>query len=384
MLTYSFYESDSRVRRYAEALANRGEQVDVIALREQGQEDHSVYYGCNLYRIQERIPNEKGKLSYLFRIMKFLLKSSVFLTKQHLKKPYQLIHVHNIPDFLVFAAFIPKLFGAKIILDIHDILPEVFTAKFKAKENSIYFKALTSVERISAAFSDHVIVSNHIWGKRLISRSVAEQKCSVMLNYPDRSVFFERPRTRKDDKFIMIYPGTLNIHQGIDIEIKAFAKIKDQVPMAEFHIYGDGNDQDYFESLVSELGMQDRIFFKGGAPMNEIAEIIADADLGIEPKRDESFSGEALSMKIFEFMAAGVPVIASNTKIHRYYFNDSVLKFFKAGDENELAECMLLLIRDGDLRKQLVSNASQFLDEYLWEKRKNDYYKLVDSLTINS
>jgi glycosyltransferase involved in cell wall biosynthesis len=178
----------------------------------------------------------------------------------------------------------------------------------------------------------------------------------------------------------MIYPGSWIWHQGLDIAIKAFALIKNQVPESEFHFYGGGRDRALFESLISNLGLQNRVYFKKSVPTTELPEVIANADLGIEPKRNYGFANEALSTKIMEFMAVGVPVIASDTKVHKYYFNDTVLKFFRAGDEKNLAEAMLLLIRDNDLRKQLVSNASEFVKTYMWKEKKDEYLRLVDSL----
>ncbi len=123
MLTYSFYESDNRVRRYAETLARRGDQVDVIALRRAGQGPYNELNGVRVYRVQERTRNEKGKKDYFFRIIKFFIRSAALLTRMHRERPYDFVHVHSVPDFEVFAALVPKLTGAKVILDIHDIVP---------------------------------------------------------------------------------------------------------------------------------------------------------------------------------------------------------------------------------------------------------------------
>jgi glycosyltransferase involved in cell wall biosynthesis len=381
MLAYTYYEPDARVRRYAETLAKRGDQVEAIVLGKEKSGFHYILKGVKLYILQTRKPNEKA---HILRILQFLFRSAVLLTRQHLKSPYQVIHVHNLPDFLVFATIIPKFLGAKIILDIHDILPECYATRFSKTQTGVRFRFLTLVEKMSCAFSDHVIVSNHIWQKTLVSRSVKQEKCTVILNYPDESIFYKRPRTEKDNKFIMIYPGYWIWHQGIDIAIRAVSIIKDQVPALEFHIYGGGDDQSTLEGLVFDLGLQNRVFLKKVVPTTEMAEIIANADLGVEPKRNYGFANEALSTKIMEFMAVGIPVIASDTKVHKYYFNDRVLKFFRAGDENSLAESMLLLIRDSELRKQLVSNAGAFVEGYLWKKKKDEYLKLIDSLDGSS
>jgi len=179
----------------------------------------------------------------------------------------------------------------------------------------------------------------------------------------------------------MIYPGTLGWHQGLDIAIQAFALVKEQVPDVEFHIYGRGPEKQNLELLITELGLGNRVFLKETVPIGQIARIMANADLGIIPKRNDPFGGEAFSTKILEFMSLGIPVIVSETKIDQFYFNDSVLKFFKPDDANDLARCMLSLRNDKVLRDRLRENARRFVENYSWEKKKQEYFELVDSLT---
>jgi glycosyltransferase involved in cell wall biosynthesis len=380
MLVYSFYESDNRVLRYAETLARRGDQVDVIALRKEGQPFKSHLGGGNVYRIQKRLKNEKNRLSYLLRIINFFAKAMILLVYLHIKKRYHLVHVHNIPDFLVFAAVFPKLLGAKVILDIHDIMPELYGTKFRRDGPGFLFRALVLMEKMSCAFSNHVIVANHIWHRTLSERSVKKQKCSVVLNYPDEKIFFRRLRTRNNNKFTIIYPGSLNWHQGIDIAIKAFGNIKNEI-LAEFRIYGEGNYRNSLERLISNLGLEDRVFLMGSLPINKVAEEMANADLGVEPKRNNAFAGDAMSTKILEFMSLGVPVIVSDTRVHKYYFKDSGVMFFESENEEDLARRMLLLYKDAKLRNELIQNGDNFVKEYLWDKRKEEYLTVVDKVT---
>jgi len=383
MLVYSFYETDNRVMRYAEALVKRGDSVDVIALGKEGLPDYEEIRGVKVFRIQKRLIDEQGKMSYLRKLVLFLFNSFIFLTKRQLKNPYDLIHVHSVPDFEVFATIFSKLKGAKIILDIHDIVPEFYASKFHVTENSIVFKSLAMMERLSSKYADHVIISNHIWEKTLLSRSLERDKCTTIMNYPDESIFYRRPRERNDDNFIMIYPGTLGWHQGLDVAIQAFALIKDQAPEAVFHIYGRGREEKNLEHLIIKLGLKNRVFIKGSVPIDEIANIMANADLGIVPKRNDPFGGEAFSTKILEFMTLGIPLIVSETKIDKYYFNDSVLQFFKSDDVNDLAQCMISLIKDKELGDRIACNALNFVTDYSWEKKRCEYYDLIDSLVKN-
>ncbi len=168
MVTYSSYESDNRVRRYAEALVKRGDQVEVIALAGPdvplGSDEIS---GVTVYRIQRRDRNERGKWTYAWRLLRFLSVSSIFLRRRHKRLRYDLIHIHNMPDFLVFAAWYPKWTGAKLILDIHDLVPELFASKFDANDKGGYIGFLKAVEKASVRFVDHVITSNHCWHEKL-------------------------------------------------------------------------------------------------------------------------------------------------------------------------------------------------------------------------
>jgi glycosyltransferase involved in cell wall biosynthesis len=380
MVSYSFYEEDNRVRRYAEALVKRGDSVDVVALRKQGQPYEDNLNGVRIFRIQSRIKNEKSKFTYLGRLLLFFVRSLIFLTGWRFGDRYDLIHVHSVPDFEVFSALIPKLRGSKVILDIHDLLPEFYTSKFQSTKKSLVFSILVAMEGLSAAFSDHVIAANHIWEKRLGERSVRPEKCTTMLNFPDTNLFQRRGRSRNDGKFIILYPGTLNFHQGLDIAIRSFSLIEKQMPDAEFHIYGAGEQAEALRQLIGELGLKEKIFLSDRLPLDQIVTVMENADLGVVPKRSDGFGNEAFSTKILEFMSLGTPVIVPDTMVDKYYFSDSVAYFFNANDEKSLAEAMLNLYRNKELRQKLADKAGEFVKKYTWDSNCHKYFDLVDSL----
>jgi len=384
MLAYAFYETDTRILQYAASLVERGDTVDVIALKRDPELlDFEQLDGVNLYRIQDRILNEKGIFSYVSRITRFALRSALFLFRKFNEHPYDVVHVHNVPDFLVFSAIYPKLRGGCIVLDIHDLLPEFYASKFNISHNSLIFKALVFTERCSAAFVNHIIIANHLWRDRLASRSSAPEKCSVVRNHPDLSIFTKQEINKrgKDQKFILTYPGSLNWHQGLEVAIRAFAIISDRIPEAEFHIYGEGSAKASLIALVDELAMANRIFFHNFLPSRDIAKVMANTDLAVEPKRSNSaFGNEALSTKILEFMSLGVPVIASKTKIHAYYYDESIIQYYENDDEFQLAEQILRLKNNPELRQSLAKSAKRYLEENTWDVRKHEYLQLIDTL----
>lgn len=380
MVAYTFYESDNRVMRYAETLAKRGDHVDIYALRRGDLPDNEVISGVHVHRLQGRLVNERNRFSYFWRLTMFFLRAFLQVSRSDAREKCDLFHVHSVPDFLVFTTLIPRLRGTPVILDIHDILPEFYASKFGTGQASFVFKALLGIERASTRFASHVIIANHIWQDRIAARSVPPEKVSVVLNSPDRSIFTRSAPPSPGPRFTILYPGSLNWHQGLDILIRAFDKIKDKVPNADLYIYGDGPAKPGLIQLTQERGLENRVFLPNARPLREIAKIIECADLGVVPKRKDNFGNEAFSTKILEFMAMGVPVIVSDTKVDRYYFNDSVVRFFRGGDDAHLAECMLDLITNASLRQRQTENASRFVETVDWNAKQHEYLELVDAL----
>lgn len=382
MVTHSFYQTDTRVISYADALTERGDEVDVIGLKRDSNLPETEMIGrVRVYRVLKRFKkNEKKKSGYLLSILKFWLAASARLIREHRRRPYDLIHVHNVPDFLVFAAWHPKLTGAKIILDIHDIVPEFYANKFHVESSSFVISLLKKIERLSAWFADHVIIANHLWHPKVVSRSVPEKKCTVFINHVNRKVFYPRERAAKNGKAIILFPGGLQWHQGLDIAIRAMPDVLAKVPEAEFHIYGDGNVKEDLVALTRSLALTEKVRFFDIVSAREIAKVMANADLGVVPKRADSFGNEAYSTKIMEFMSLGVPVVVSSTKIDRHYFDDTVVRFFESGNSAALAEAVVDVLRNDEGRRRMVARASEYAVRNSWDVRKADYLRLVDSL----
>ncbi len=381
MLGYTFYEVDNRVRRYAEALAKRGDEVDAIVLGQDGQAKTETINGVKVHRIQTRIRDERHPVSYLIKILTFFWRSMWFLAKQQMKARYDVIHVHSVPDFEVFATVVPWLMGTRIVLDIHDIVPEFYASKFGVGEQSIAFRLLLLVETLSCSYADHVIISNHLWHKKLTARSVQVKKCTAIINYPDLGIFSPHiSRAREDSEFVMCYPGTLNWHQGVDLALRATALLREAVPNLRFLIFGDGPERGKLLTIVTQEGLEDRVLLSRMVPLEQVAEIMSGVDLGVVPKRRHSFGNEAFSTKIMEFMAMGVPVLASNTRIDEWYFNEGQVQFFESENVEDLAAQILALASNTERRCELRERGTRFIEKHNWNVKKYEYFSLLDQL----
>ncbi len=386
MITHSFYESDNRVIRYAASLAARGDHVDVVALRRsESLPAFEKIDGVNLHRLVRRTGRqERSKLGYFLSWAKLLLTSTWWAARQHRRKRYDLFHIHNMPDFLVAAAWYPRLAGAKVILDIHDITPEFYRSKFGISQRTFASRILEWTERASARMADHVIISNHLWREKYAERTDTARRCSVFINNVDSHVFLPRPRTEESDQRIIIFPGGLQWHQGIDIALTAFKQVSSKVAGVEFHIYGDGNQKPALIELSRKLELDDKVRFFDPVSIKEIARIMAGADIGVVPKRADSFGNEAYSTKIMEFMSVGVPVVISSTRIDRFYFNDKMARFFASGDPEALAAGLLEVLTNDGVRESLIRNASLYAAANAWSSREPAYLRIVDNLIMFS
>ncbi len=381
MLAHSFYESDGRVIRYAESLARRGDQVEVLSLYTRSEPlPPPMRNGVAVFHILPRDGIESSKAAHFWQLLRFMLKANSQLFFRHLHRRYDLIHVHNIPDFLVFATWLHKLCGGRVILDIHDVVPELFANKFGVRTDGAVIESLKLAERLSCAFSDHVIIANHLWFDKVTSRSVAPERCTPFINNVDTQVFHPRARERSDDRQIMIFPGSLQWHQGLDVAIEAVALLRDDFPKLDLHVYGGGQALPDLMRQTERLQLGNRVRFFPGRPLTEIVPIIAAADIGVVPKRSDSFGNEAYSTKIMEFMSLGVPAVVSRTRIDDYYFTDDVVAFFEPQNPADLARAVRRVLSDPDYRDRLIANGLHFAQDNSWDTVQQQYLDLVDRL----
>ena len=129
-VAFTHYASDGRVRRMAEALAERGDDVTAITLREENEPRRYELAGVKVRTVNLKQHRGSNQVLYIAQYVIFLLIAALLLTVSHMRRRFDVVHINNMPDFMVFAALPVKVLGAKVILDIHDPMPELFESKF--------------------------------------------------------------------------------------------------------------------------------------------------------------------------------------------------------------------------------------------------------------
>src|SRR5208283_6039192 len=192
MVTFSSYPADPRPRRAAETLVKEGMTVDLICLGDDKEPKREARDSLNVVRLP--ISHRRGgKLSYAYNYSAFILISACILAGRSLRRRYDLVYIHNMPDILVVSALVPKVLGAKVILDQHDPMPELMMTIFGLDETSLSVRLLSWLEKWSIARADLVITVN-IACKRIFGfRSCPSEKIGVVMNSPDGEIFPFRP-----------------------------------------------------------------------------------------------------------------------------------------------------------------------------------------------
>ncbi len=379
------YDIDPRVRRKSEALVAAGYTVDVLALRAEGGKKSYTLNGVHVRTLA--LGKKRASLArYFFEYAAFFLWILIRVPLQMLERRYAAIEVNTLPDFLIFAPFLARWMGAKLILDMHEITPEFYMSKYGIAAHAWIIRLLTWLERVSFQFADRVITINQPIEDLLVSRGLDRSKSTILMNAVDEARFardstpqnFSTPRER--EKFVMMYHGTLTNIYGLDIAIEALALAHTEMPGAELWILGSGPEQVSLAKQAAARGLSAKVRLVGQVPALEIPGWLRQCDAGLLPIRRDVFLDFAFPNKLPEFIIAGKPVIVSRLKAIRHYFSEDALACFEPNSHKELAKQMLRLYHSPRLRSDLSANAAKEYSPIRWEVMKEMYLSLMDEM----
>ncbi|MFH0810078.1 MAG: glycosyltransferase family 4 protein [Pseudomonadota bacterium] len=379
IIYYTYFAYSALLTREATALRERGYEVDIICIRQPGDRPFEVVGGMNVFKIQQRRGNEGRAVSYLVKMLCFFGLCFSLVSYLHLRKGYDVVHVTSPPDFLVFAALLPRLTGARVILDIHDIVPELYMRKFQVGPNNIFIRALRRVERLACRFSHHVIIVTELWRRLLVSRGIPREKVTVIMNVPDPVVFDpRRHEVEKDGRyFTLVYHGTFGELFGVETLLRAMPKVLEQLPHARLFMWGNGPLRGRLDQIVRDLKLQERVKIACSMPFQDLPPRLAAADLGVVPTRGGVFAGKALSMKSLDYIAMRVPFVITRTPASSHYYDESMVEFFEPDDADGLAEAVVRLATDPRRRSEMVENCQRFYDHHNWWTYRHRYYEIL-------
>lgn len=390
VVSFSNFPDDPRPRRAAETFVQAGMNVEVICLMDEGSPKQDTFNGIEIDRITiKKIRNSMAW--YVFQYCLFILIAFLKLATRSLTRRYHVVHIHNMPDVLVFAALVPKCLGAKVILDLHDPMPELMMTIFNLRRESRAVKLMARLENWSIAIADAVLTVNRACEKLFAARSCAASKVSVVMNSPDERIFKYSPAqimnwrsNATNAPFVIMYHGTLVERNGADLVVEAMVKLRKSVPAAELRIYGPRTPfLDHIMLTVAEKGLEKSVHYLGSRRLEELVDAIADCDVGVIPNKRSIFTEINTPTRIFEYLALGKPVVAPRAPGIQDYFSDDALVLFELGNSDDLALKLTWVATHPEEALEITNRGQAVYLAHAWSNEKMKLLKVASDLVVN-
>ena len=387
MIVYTNYATDARVRREAETLASHGFRV---LLPDESRRCRGSPLRPGGVEVRELgVPKYRGKSHAAYvAVVPPISRRRVRRVPSPAARCGRLdvVHVHNLPDFLVFAGLVPRIRGAKVVLDVHDSIPETFASKFS--HGAIRWRALCLEERLSALVAHRVICVNHPQRDALVARGLPASKTFVSMNVPDPRIFIRRARERTvrgEGPLRLVYHGTMVRRLGLDLVIQAV----------------QSSPRAHSGTAAAPLGNRRRSgelpwpcrtpepargvhFRPEGYPLEELPARLDAMDIGVVGNRRTNAGELMLPVKLLEYVALGIPVVVPRLRTIAHYFADDMVAYYEPDDVASMAEAIHRLYCRPDLRREQARRADSFLEDHGWDRQGPElvsfYERLLESL----
>ena len=381
MVHYSEFEIDGRLQRQARALAERGDVVESLCLSRPSE----TRVGDGLIRLHH-VPSRQrrgGPASYLAQYGRFFLSAMRRLSALDRERPFDLIEIHNMPNFLALAALRPKLRGVPVILNVHDTFAELFATKYDVGMDHRLVRLIEQEERWSSAFADVMITVTDEARLHLNRRGVGNGRTRVVMNSPDRRFFGPpRPPVRipASGEVRVVYHGGTARRFGVETLVEAMALLTDRVPEATLRVYGSFRGDHSVRALAERIA-PDRVWVSPDpVPVDRIAERIAGGHIGVVPTLDDVFTQLLLPVKLLEYVHLGIPAVVARLPAIERYFGDDEVRYFEPGSARSLADAIVAVRADRDGAAERALRASDKLATFDWDRQRAVYLALIDEL----
>jgi len=385
LIRQGYYPLDPRVRREVEALELAGHEVDVICLRRPGEPRLESKGSVTAHRVPITT-RRGGRANYVIQYGAFFAVATVLAAALHTRRRFDAVQVNSMPDSLVFSAIVPRLLGARVLLDLHECMPEFYAVKFGVGLRHPAVRLVAWLEQAAIRFADRVITCTEQMREAFISRGASPDKIDVVLNSANEDEFDParaRPTPRSPGEFRLICHGTVERIFGIDVIVRAVALLKDEIPELRLDVFGEGSALPEIKSLAAELGVSGRVRFSARfVPLDELVQAIASADAGVVALRRDIFRDLTHSNKMFDYITMRKPAIVSRTRSVEAYFDESCFQMFVPGDERDLARAIRDVQAEPALRDRLVSRAADANEPYRWPYQRRRYQEIVRTLLL--
>ncbi|MDQ2941970.1 MAG: glycosyltransferase [Chloroflexota bacterium] len=385
IVVHASVPADPRIRRQADALVGAGYEVDIFALRDPGQSSEEQSGALRVLRLPVR-RRFVGFAGHLAEYVAFAGQAAVRLTAEHRRRRYRLVQVATLPDFLVFAAGPLKLAGVPLLLDLHEDMPAFFEDRFASLPGGLLRPIVRAVVRGSSAMADELLTVHEPLRALAVARGTDPEKITVVMNGADERLFdpgrYPRREFMEDGELRLVHHSALQRIYGLEVAIDAIARLSPARgdPTVRLDVYGDGPYRPQIEAAIERTGTGAQVRLHGPVPLDQLPGLLAQADLGLVPSLPESYLQLSLSTKLLEYVAMGVPVIASDLATFRAHFDGAALTYVPGGDPDALAEAIRRTSTDPRAAGLQAAAAQRQGKPYGWSRQAPAYLAVVERL----
>lgn len=373
------YPYDTRLSQQVDALEDYNIACDIICGNDGKQDAEEHIKNASIFRVSKKPANKQSFFVYLLNTFKFLLNTFLKLITLSFINNYKVIVVHTLPEFMVFTTLFNKLFGSVIILDGRDITVDLLASRWHGKKIFFVKRLATKLERVITGFCDEIITASNGFKRSLVSRGVEERKITVMVNTADEKIFkydINRKFNTITENAQLIYHGTVSERFGLLVAVKAMKSICQKIPGSVLHIFGffDPAYRNRIEQFISEADLMKNVLLHTPLSLPEIYKHVMTMDMGVVPYLSDDFMNKALSTKTFEYIAAGLPVTASRLKSSEELFNDSCIEYAEPGNCEDLAQKIINMCLNPQLREAKRDNAHEVFTRNFTSSAQNQIF----------
>ena len=360
--------ADRRVWAEARALVSLGHRISVVCPRGTSRdlEEREELEGVTIHRFHHR-EAKAGPWSYLREYGSALRDMRRLARAIDRERRVDVVHVCNPPDVLFLAVRRLRRRGARLVFDHHDLVPELYEARFGRRGGALYRAALRFEQQTFRA-ADVVLSPNESYRRIAIERGgKPPEDVFVVRIAPDLSRFTATspdPKLRRGKRHLIAYAGTIGPQDGVDHALRALRDLGGRRDDWHAVIAGSGDWRDDAIALSHELELGDRAEFPGHLGDEELIRLLSTADVCLSPEPKNALNDASTMIKVVEYMALAKPVVAYDLTETRFSAGDAAL-YAPPSDASALASCVDRLLDDDALRLTMGAEGRRRIENEL-------------------
>jgi glycosyltransferase involved in cell wall biosynthesis len=376
---------DRRVWRECRALQSAGYEVSVVCPKAQvGDPAFEELEGVRLYRYKP-LPSRGQAVGFLAEYAYSWARTALLVTKISLREGFDVIQACNPPDIFFTVALAFKMLGKRFVYDQHDLCPELYLSRFD-RPSRLLLSSLRWLEKASYAAADRVIVTNESHRLAATTRGAKDaDRIAVVRNGPEIRTMRKgtaKPALRKGRTFLCCYLGMMGPQDGVDLALLAAAHYVHGLRRDDcsFAFLGAGEAWDDLRELAEDLEISRHVSFTGWAEDQLAFAYLSTADVGLSPEPKNELNDASTMMKVTEYMAFELPIVAFDLKETRVTAGGAAA-YVCPNDVEAYAVAIAALLDDPTRRRRMaVLGKERIRDRLSWEAQAPTYVGVFDEL----